>query len=489
MPRDDAEGISGAAFRDPFLRTSDFLRRSSKPRAEQNSLEEVMPVTRTIGIMDHMGAGNLGDDTTQTAVIANVRQRWPDAAIVGFTMNPPDTEARHGIQSYPLRRRTWDRPGEALGQRVSIAQERQSTIRRTFAAVASIARKPRTLVSELAFLARSYAAVRRVDVFILSGSGQLLDSWGGPWEYPFTILKWVVLARLAGAKCYFLNVGAGPLQHKLSRFFIRHALRIANYVSFRDEPSRALAREVGFSGKACVSHDSVYSFDGLPPSVRQVGTPDAPIVGLAPMAYCDPRRYCVRDAAAYNELMGKFSAFGSWLSRGHRLDVFSTDIWFDADTLDDLSSGLKHEPGTVAASVLPRKQIGSIQTLLSAMATMDYIVTCRFHGVIFAHLLNIPVIAISHHSKVATLMADLGLSEYCLDIDSFDLDLLKTTFDRMVADRHRIKARLAETALQYRTELVSQFDEIFPQVQDGNDDAGTIGKRADSRVQSGRVPR
>jgi polysaccharide pyruvyl transferase WcaK-like protein len=462
MPRDTAGGISSGSSYVSFFRISDSVRRSFGRRAEKDGFANVVPVARTIGIMDHMGAGNLGDDTTQTAVIANIKQRWPDAVIVGFTMNPSDTEARHGIRSYPLRRRTWDRPGEAMGERSPIEQDKRSTMWRLFAAMASIARKPKTLLSELRFLGRSFAAVRRVDVFILSGSGQLLDSWGGPWEYPFTIYKWVALARLAGAKCYFLNVGAGPLQHKLSRFFIRHALRLANYVSFRDEPSRALAREVGFSGKACVSHDSVYSFDSLPSSVRQVTTSDVPIVGLAPMAYCDPRRYCVQDSAAYTDLIRKFSAFGSWLSRGHRLEIFSTDIWFDADTLNDLSSGLEHEPGVVAARILPRKPIGSIQTLLPAMATMDYIVTCRFHGVIFAHLLNIPVIAISHHSKVATLMADLGLSEYCLDIDSFDLDLLKTKFDRMVADREQIKARLAETAVQYRTELIRQFDEIFP---------------------------
>jgi polysaccharide pyruvyl transferase WcaK-like protein len=42
---------------------------------------------------------------------------------------------------------------------------------------------------------------------------------------------------------------------------------------------------------------------------------------------------------------------------------------------------------------------------------MDYVVTCRLHGVIFAHLLNKPVLTIAHHPKVTELMAALGLSE------------------------------------------------------------------------------
>jgi len=30
------------------------------------------------------------------------------------------------------------------------------------------------------------------------------------------------------------TLGAGPLKHPLSKFFVRHALALANYVSFRD---------------------------------------------------------------------------------------------------------------------------------------------------------------------------------------------------------------------------------------------------------------
>jgi len=40
---------------------------------------------------------------------------------------------------------------------------------------------------------------------------------------------------------------------------------------------------------------------------------------------------------------------------------------------------------------------------------MDYVVTCRFHGVIFVHLLNKPILAVARHPKVAELMAGLEL--------------------------------------------------------------------------------
>ena len=85
---------------------------------------------------------------------------------------------------------------------------------------------------------------------------------------------------------------------------------------------------------------------------------------------------------------------------------------------------------------------------------MDYVVTCRFHGVVFAHMLNKPVLAISHHPKVTALMNEMGLGKYCVDIRTFDLDLLTETFAAVVKMRGRDQAADGrETpALQGRTE-------------------------------------
>ena len=98
---------------------------------------------------------------------------------------------------------------------------------------------------------------------------------------------------------------------------------------------------------------------------------------------------------------------------------------------------------------------------MSTMCLMDYIVTCRFHGVVLAHLLNKQVLAISHHPKVATLMCDIGLSGYCVDMDSFDLDLLLRTFSLLVRNGEIIKGVMAETLEGYRRKFASQFDDLF----------------------------
>jgi polysaccharide pyruvyl transferase WcaK-like protein len=100
------------------------------------------------------------------------------------------------------------------------------------------------------------------------------------------------------------------------------------------------------------------------------------------------------------------------------------------------------------------------------MSLMDYVVTCRFHGVVFAHLMNKPVLALSHHPKVAALMSDMGLSRYCVDIQFSDLSLLNETFTDLVMNKDEIKARLQQILMFHRKALSTQFDELFPPLSD-----------------------
>jgi polysaccharide pyruvyl transferase WcaK-like protein len=426
------------------------------------------PRAKKIGLLDHMGGGNLGDDTTQTAVIYNIKRRWPSSMIYGFSMNPSDTQSRHGIPSYPIRREQWNGPDlegdtSEFKDKVSTAPGVPNLFQRLLRKAGAAIRKPKAVVAELIFLARSYSAIRPLDILIISGGGQLLDSWDGIWGYPYTILKWVSLARLAGTKCYFLNVGAGPVRRRLSKLYIRRALRLADYVSFRDQKSKALAEEIGFLGEAQVFPDCVYGLNVSTTYANRIEVRNEPLVGLSPMAYCDPRHYWLQNPAAYDALVRKFVLFGAWLTERYRVTLFSTDIWSDAQTLGEVDAALKREIiDTDDAHLTTHEPIKDLESLLPVMSSMDYIITCRFHGVVFAHIMNIPVIAISHHPKVATLMANLGLSEYCLNIDTFDLELLKSTFIRMVADKAAIRARMAKAAALYEKQLTIQFDQLFP---------------------------
>ena len=221
-------------------------------------------------------------------------------------------------------------------------------------------------------------------------------------------------------------------------------------------------QQIGFTGETQVGPDCVYGLNMFPPNMRRIETWGDPIVGISPMAYCDPRRYYAKDLRVYDSFIRKLALFCTWLSHRHRVTLFTTDIWFDAQTIEELALALKNETHAADSRILTHEPIMATEALFSQMSSMDYIVTCRFHGVVFAHLMNIPFIAISHHPKVATLMTDLELSEYCLDIETFDLKQLTTAFTRMVINKEDIKARMAEKVTLYKKALTSHFDQLFP---------------------------
>jgi polysaccharide pyruvyl transferase WcaK-like protein len=433
----------------------------------------VSRVHKTIALLDHLGYGNLGDDANLDAVIHNIRSRWPQAKLIGLSLNPYDTERRHGIPSYAVWRtsKSPPRPHNPPVRPATSFPARLKEVLRQWHVIFLVLRLlntvviqfPAALVQELLFVVESFRIVRSLDLLIVCGGGQLLD-WGGPWAFPYALFKWTLLAKLSGVTSYYVNVGAGPLRDFLSKFFVRHALLLADYASFRDEKSRALTQEIGFRRTADVFPDNVYSleFPILQKSHGRTGGP--PVVGITPMAYRDPRVvFWDKDQTAYNRyirLLGLFAA--SLVRERHRLRLFSTEVSFDSLAIEDLRCALRNDSSITDPFSVAHDEIPDGATLFSQMSDMDYIVTSRFHGVVFAHLMTKPVLAISPHPKVATLMNDAGLSAYCVDIRTFDVDSLKKAFDRLLENQDDIKRQMTKTAASYRARLLQQYDHLFP---------------------------
>jgi polysaccharide pyruvyl transferase WcaK-like protein len=188
-------------------------------------------------------------------------------------------------------------------------------------------------------------------------------------------------------------------------------------------------------------------------------------VGFAPMPYPDPdpRGYqAEKDQIFYDEFIRKLAIFASWLvDQSYGLTIFGTDIGVDPLAIEDVQTALLSHHGIPSSQYSVSHSVRSTRDLLATMSGMDYVVTCRFHGVVFAHLLNKPVLAIAHHPKVMDLMTDLELSSYCVDIRDFDLKLLAEKFASMVINAEEIKSRMAASLTRNRQRLRSQFDELF----------------------------
>lgn len=421
------------------------------------------PKTMKIGLLDHMGYGNLGDAATQEALIANIKKRLPHAAIVGFSLNPNDTMMRHDIVSYPI---TFWHPGlDKSGQPSTddaIAQSRLKPNLKKIPIISQIVRGALHLVREVRHLRKSLNVLRSLDSLVIAGGGQLAELWRGPWSHPYNVFKFSLLTKLANKKLIFLNVGAGPLNSRLSKFFAKCSIYLADYVSFRDVESQALIMRLGVKCTTHVFPDSAYALDiSNYESINAIKI-SKPVVGINPIGFCDPRTWPKQDKSAYLRYMDSLTEFSAWLvSQNYRLRIFTGELSVDVYAVEDLKLRLADCLPSCDIDDISVPPSGSVRDLLTEMSKFDFVVTSKFHGVVFSHLLARPVVALSYHNKINDLMKAVGHSQHCLNIETFDTKCLKEAFISLTANTESLQALFRQRARANSSLLNAQFDDLF----------------------------
>jgi len=416
-----------------------------------------------IGLLDHMGYGNLGDAATQEALIANIKKRLTDATIVGFSLNPDDTRERHNIPCYSIthwhpglnRSRKTTADGANLGSRAKSLLKKLPM----FSSMASYALN---LIRELLHLLRSFRVLKSLDTLIIAGGGQLSELWRGPWSHPYNVFKFSMLTKLANRQLFFINVGAGPLDSFLGRFFVKCSIHLADYVSFRDVPSQTLVYQLNVKRQTHVYPDSAYALDLAEYEDRELTKRSRPLVGINPIGFCDPRIWPKTDRDAYARYLDSLAAFSLWLlGCNYTLKIFSAEVSVDVYALQDLKARLLSSISRTAINEICVPPSENVQDLLAEMSRLDFVITSKFHGVVFSHLLAKPVLALSYHPKIDDLMLAVGHGQFCLNIESFDYECLKKAFISLVDNAQDLRSQFRQTTRAYSNKLKEQFDEIF----------------------------
>jgi polysaccharide pyruvyl transferase WcaK-like protein len=261
---------------------------------------------------------------------------------------------------------------------------------------------------------------------------------------------------------YFLNVGAGPLKQPLSRFFVRCAVQLADYRSFRDDDSRDLIRSLGVKSMMHVYPDPAYALeveDHLK-GTRRNGS--MPVVGLNPIGFCDSRIWPRKDDSVYREYLEKVTRFSVWLlEQGYNLRVFTNETSVDHNAIEDLRAGLLSRLSPELVSPVFRRASWGVKDVLEEMSEFDVVVTSKFHGIIFSNLLGKPVIALSYHRKMDLAMRGTGQDRFCADIERFDVEWLINAFQSLVAASNSIRLISSAAVGAYAARLAEQFDSLF----------------------------
>ena len=101
------------------------------------------------------------------------------------------------------------------------------------------------------------------------------------------------------------------------------------------------------------------------------------------------------------------------------------------------------------------------QQLVEEIARTDIVVATRFHNVLLGLMLKRPVVAISYHPKIASLMEAMDLSQYCQDIEHLDVAGLIRQFSELERNRSTVQALIERKTAECRRALDEQYDAVF----------------------------
>lgn len=438
-----------------------------------------------IALLTPYTGSNLGDAAIQDAVIDNIRKRYPEAVICMISINPAVTTKLHHVPSFPI---------TPFG--ISHYAPRSSSVKSSYQAqsiptsnnqgflnsakaiirsvplfykflkllqniVNQIFNIPKQIYQEIIHVAKSYKFLKGIDLIIVSGGGQLDDYWGGPWGHPYALLKWGLIAKTRGSNYIFLSVGTCAIESKLSSIFIKQALKLADYRSYRDNASKKLLDHINFTNNDLVYPDLAFSYINRD-ILKYQGTPhDGKVIGISPIAYHSKCGWFKNDIAAYEQYLNTLITFISTnIQSGYSIILFSTEE-VDRKRFSDIVIGLEkyHKPD-IADKVI-YAYTDTPKKLFNQLCNVNYVVASRLHGILLANLCCIPVLAISYDRKVDTYMTDAGFQDYLLKINNININLLLNKFGLLVNNSKSIESQLIVNNHSYASELECQYDFIL----------------------------
>jgi len=439
-----------------------------------------------VGLLTPYTGGNLGDAAIQEAAIRNVRKFWPNAQIYGLTLSPDNTESRHGIPCYPIMgfspshyaaSSVRSRSGGCAEGKAKASAKIRNMLREmplvyrilagTYKPFRAIAAGICLILVEVRHIVNSYKRARTLDLLIASGGGQLDDCWGGPWGHPYALFKWGLLARISGKPYVFLSVGTCTLNSVLSALFIRGALKLSVYRSFRDQISKDLLSKWKFTRNDPVFPDLAFSFSAPQKESRRKSlNAEEQVVGLSPIAYLRPRLWPKPDASVHGLYVKQLRLFIlSIVEQGYKVMLFPT-AKPDEVVIKDLAEALPGEGGINIGGQVVTPPVSGLDDLFLCLKKVDCVIASRLHGVILSHLAGKPVLAISYDRKVDTYMGQMNQSEFCLNIQMIDAASLEEKLHRLQANSEQLKVAIGKMVSQFHASLDWQYRQVFSLIEE-----------------------
>jgi polysaccharide pyruvyl transferase WcaK-like protein len=384
-----------------------------------------------IGLFGQFGIGNLGNEGSLEALLRFLRARAPDAELVAICTDPDFVARTYGIDA----------------ARLQVQAPKGGAARMLNRALLN-------MPSRLANIAYTFKQVGKLDILLIPGTGILDDFGESPFGAPYEIWRWCQAAKLNGVKIGFVSIGAGPIVHPLSRVLMKAAARAARYRSYRDLPSKAFVNSIAMH----TPQDPVFpdlAF-GLPAPPQTPRTEGALTIAVGVMAYYGWSGAPDAGEGVYQTYIAKLSAYVVWsLEQGHRVKfVIGKDK--DVDAVADVRPRVLAQVPQLEHLIAPFEPAADLHDVMRQMEAADIAVVTRFHNLVSALHVGRACISLGYARKNHALLEEMGLGGFSQEVESFDLETLKTHTNQLIATRAEHEARIRRKVADYEIQLKNQ---------------------------------
>ena len=388
-----------------------------------------------IGLFGLFGCGNSGNDASLDSMLIFLRRFCPVDSITCICPNPGAVAHDHGVPSVE---------SSPAGFATSISRWMDDLLWHL----------PRRVMG----VWYAFRSARTVDILIVPGTGFLDDFQDNPFGWPFMAFKWCLAAWIWRRKIFLVSIGAGPIRHPLSRFFLVSVARMASYRSYRDKNSWQFMQSLGLD----VSGDRVYPdiVFSLPSGLERYPANDPRVVGVGVMSYFGWLKANANGEGIYQTYLQKLEAFIVWLlNQGYYIRLLTGDVgaW---PAVEDLRKRIASSDAIVHSGLerVTAVRTSDLRGLMDEINETSAVVVTRYHNLVSALKLGRPAISIEYSQKNRALMDEMGLGDFCQHIEDLDLDLLKQQFQRMFDDRAAIRSQILGVNADFRKRLTVQED-------------------------------
>jgi colanic acid/amylovoran biosynthesis protein len=262
------------------------------------------------------------------------------------------------------------------------------------------------------------------------GAGEGLTGW-----FSF-MLSGCVLALLMNKPLVLLPQSIGPLhgqfQHRAVRWVVRHA----RLTCVRERRSLDLLQRLGCDQRAWHMPDLAFgaagaSADRARALLERAGLPAKPSmfrVGITALNWSGQSFSFTRQQPYEDAILGGIDA----ITAHGGLVVLFAQCCGPSAAEDD-----RRVSARLRARAARPEQVVLIQDLLppdllqAAYGQMDYFIGTRMHSVILALNAGVPALAVGYLHKTSGVLEEIGIADYCYDIETLTAEELILGFERL----------------------------------------------------------